>query len=53
MDKYTKKIDYLVIGAGIAGLGAAHELQKQGKKVMVLEKENFPGGRMSTIIVTK
>src|SRR5258708_6219456 len=44
-------LDYLVIGAGIAGLGAAFELQKHGKKVLVLEKERLSGGRMSTITV--
>lgn len=47
----NKKFDYLIIGAGIAGLGAAYELQKQGKQVLVLEKEPFVGGRMSTMTI--
>ena len=37
-----------VIGAGIAGLTCAYELQKAGFAVTVYEKENFVGGRMST-----
>lgn len=41
-------IDVIIIGAGISGLGAAYELQKKGKKVLVLEKESYVGGRMST-----
>ncbi|MBI5001869.1 FAD-dependent oxidoreductase [Candidatus Woesearchaeota archaeon] len=37
-----------VIGAGIAGLTCAYELQKAGFAVTVYEKENIVGGRMST-----
>lgn len=36
----------LVIGAGIAGLSAAHELRKAGFEVAIFEKERFTGGRM-------
>lgn len=36
----------IVIGAGIAGLGAAYALQKQGVEVSVLEAKNEVGGRM-------
>ncbi len=36
----------IVIGAGIAGLTAAYELQKRGLEVVVVEKEATPGGRM-------
>lgn len=35
-----------VIGAGIAGLTAAHTLQKRGFTVQVFEREETPGGRM-------
>ncbi len=36
----------VVIGAGIAGLSAAYELQKAGFKVTIMEKWDFVGGRM-------
>lgn len=38
------KYDIVVIGAGHNGLTAAIQLAKQGKKVLVLEKETRPGG---------
>lgn len=38
----------VVIGAGIAGLTAAHDLHRAGVAVMVLEAESRPGGRMRT-----
>ena len=34
----------LIIGAGPAGLAAAQELTKQGKKVIVIDREKFAGG---------
>lgn len=37
-----------VIGAGIAGLSCAYELQKAGLDVTVFEKENYVGGRMAS-----
>jgi oxygen-dependent protoporphyrinogen oxidase len=36
----------IVIGAGIAGLGAAYRLQREGHDVRVLESEPEVGGRM-------
>ena len=38
----------LVIGAGLAGLGAARELAEQGEEVLVLEARNRIGGRTWT-----
>ena len=38
-----------VVGAGIAGLAAAWELERAGVAVMVLESERRPGG----VIVTE
>lgn len=40
--------DVLIIGAGISGLLCATELQKQGKRVCVLDKGRGLGGRMAT-----
>jgi protoporphyrinogen oxidase len=39
----------VVIGAGIAGLTAAHRLQEAGHEVQVLEARPKVGGRMITI----
>ncbi|MFB4284109.1 NAD(P)/FAD-dependent oxidoreductase [Nonomuraea sp. MTCD27] len=39
----------VVVGAGIAGLTAAHRLAGAGIEVTVLEAERRPGGRMSTL----
>ena len=38
-----------VIGAGLAGLGAAQQLRKLGHKVVVLEAQGRPGGRVHTV----
>lgn len=40
--------DVIVVGAGIAGLAAAHRLMDAGLRVSVLEAESGPGGRMSS-----
>lgn len=41
----------IVIGAGLAGLRAAHLLQKAGREVTLLEGSDGPGGRVRTDIV--
>ncbi|WP_329460382.1 NAD(P)/FAD-dependent oxidoreductase [Streptomyces sp. NBC_01497] len=45
MDSRT---DVVVIGAGIAGLAAAHHLAAEGLRVTVLEAASHVGGRMAT-----
>lgn len=40
----NKKYDVVVVGAGNGGLSAAMYLTKAGKKVLLLEKHNLPGG---------
>jgi monoamine oxidase len=39
--------DCIVVGAGLAGLIAARNLQRQGHQVLVIEARNRYGGRMS------
>jgi len=42
------QFDCIVIGAGLAGLTAARDLQSQGKSVLVLEKSDRVGGRVKS-----
>jgi phytoene dehydrogenase-like protein len=44
----SEKFDVIVVGAGVAGLGAAGILARAGKKVLVLEKNSTVGGRAAT-----
>lgn len=44
----SEKFDIVVIGAGIAGLVCAQELQQAGYSVVVVEKSRGVGGRMAT-----
>jgi monoamine oxidase len=39
----------VVLGAGLAGLGAAYNLMKHGYEVTVLEAQGRPGGRVQTV----
>lgn len=45
-----KKYDCVIIGAGISGLSFAHYLVRQGKKVLVLEKNATIGGEIQSAI---
>ncbi len=38
--------DVIVVGAGLAGLNAAHQIHKAGRSVLVLEARNRVGGRI-------
>jgi protoporphyrinogen oxidase len=48
MEKYNAIKYDVVIGAGVAGLVAAHDLLKAGRNVIVLEKEKNIGGALSS-----
>ncbi len=42
--RHMGKYDYIIIGSGMGGLSAANFLAKYGKRVLVLEKHDKPGG---------
>jgi protoporphyrinogen oxidase len=42
------KMDVVIIGAGLAGLGAAWKLQSKNLNISILEKESRPGGLCRT-----
>jgi monoamine oxidase len=46
------EIDVAIIGAGAAGLGAAHALRNSGLSVIVLEARDRLGGRAHTIMAS-
>lgn len=40
------KYDYLIVGAGLYGAVMAHELNKKGKRCLVIDKRNHIGGNI-------
>lgn len=45
----NKKI--IILGGGVAGMSAAHELMERGFQVMVYEKRSIPGGKARSVPV--
>ena len=43
-----KDYEAIVVGAGLGGLSSACNLAKQGKRVLLLERHNVPGGYASS-----
>lgn len=44
-----EQYDYVVLGGGVSGLGFAKRMSENGKKVLVLEKEDIVGGLSRSI----
>ena len=40
--------DVIVVGSGLSGQSAAFELAEKGKRILILERENFIGGRTAS-----
>jgi len=47
---FSETYDVVVIGAGNGGLTAAAQLAKEGKKVLLLEQHNLPGGFATSFV---
>ena len=45
-----ERFDTIIIGSGLGGLGAGAFLASRGKKVLMVEKHNVPGGSASSFI---
>lgn len=45
----VERVDVVVIGAGLAGLNAAVNLEDQGVRTLVFEAQATPGGRLHTL----
>jgi electron transfer flavoprotein-quinone oxidoreductase len=44
----SEKVDVVIVGAGLAGLGAAYHLAEAGLDVLVVERGDYPGSKNVT-----
>ncbi len=51
MTKVHDLIDVLVVGAGMAGCSAAIAAKREGARVLLVEKHNYPGGNATRAMV--
>jgi 2-polyprenyl-6-methoxyphenol hydroxylase-like FAD-dependent oxidoreductase len=51
MSELAKHFDAIVVGARVAGSAAAILIARQGRRVLLLDKDAFPSDRLSTHIV--
>ena len=47
----SRSADVLIVGAGLAGLSAALNLQAAGKEVLVIESSDRAGGRVASDVI--
>src|SRR5216683_2458543 len=47
----SKTFDAIIVGARVAGSAAAIFLSRDGRRVLLVDKDNFPSDRLSTHIV--
>ncbi|HXH19841.1 MAG TPA: FAD-dependent oxidoreductase [Chitinophagales bacterium] len=47
----TEKKTVIILGGGVAGLSAAHELVERGFRVKVYERKMIPGGKARSVKV--
>lgn len=41
----AEKFDAIIVGAGVAGLSAAYKMAKEGLKVLIIERGQYPGSK--------
>ncbi|HSP08104.1 MAG TPA: FAD-dependent oxidoreductase [Candidatus Dormibacteraeota bacterium] len=47
------RVDFLVVGAGPTGIGAAHNLEERGEKFLLVDSDSRPGGLAKSIVDSK
>lgn len=47
--KAPTSADVVIVGAGLSGLVAAHQLEQQGYRILLLEAQSRIGGRINTV----